>query len=144
MRDIKLIFCGLCIVLLAFVSASAQQQPQSDPFAGNLFPPELIMQHQQAIGLSEEQKNFVKTELQKAQIRLTELQWGLQEEVEKLSASVKQDQVDESLALTQLDKVLAIEREIKRTHIGLLLRIKNKLTTAQLARLREITNKTRG
>jgi Spy/CpxP family protein refolding chaperone len=132
----------LGIVLLSVGAVMTQQPPQSDPFAGNLFPPELIMQHQQAIGLSEEQKNFVKTELQKAQIRLTELQWGLQEEVEKLSASVKQDQVDEALALTQLDKVLAVEREIKRTHIGLLIRIKNRLTPEQKMRLREIAGKT--
>lgn len=143
MRNIKTTLYLPCILLL-FLGVARAQQPQPDPFAGNLFPPELVMQHQQAIGLSEEQKNFVKAELQKAQIRLTELQWGLQEEVEKLSASVRQNQVDEAQALAQLDKVLAVEREVKRTHIGLLVRIKNKLTPEQEARLREIVSKTKG
>jgi Spy/CpxP family protein refolding chaperone len=132
----------ICILLLSFISVRAQQQPQSDPFAGNLFPPELIMQNQQTLGLGEEQKNFLKTELLKAQTRLTEMQWELQSEVEKLAVLMKQNQVDEAQSLTQLDKVLSLEREIKRMHIGLLIRIKNKLTPEQQARLREIAGKT--
>lgn len=135
-------FCIIGILLLSF-SAVRAQQPQPDPFAGNLFPPELIMQHQQALGLSEEQKNFLKAELRKTQTRLTELQWELQDEMEKLAALMKQDQVDEAQALTQLDKVLGLEREIKRLHIGLLIGVKNKLTPEQQARLREIAGKTK-
>jgi Spy/CpxP family protein refolding chaperone len=135
--------CVIGILLLTFSTVRAQQQPQPDPFAGNLFPPELIMQHQQALGLSEEQKNFLKAELRKTQTRLTELQWNLQDEVEKLVALMKQDQVDEAQALMQLDKVLRLEREIKSMHIGLLIRLKNKLTPEQQARLREIASKTK-
>jgi Spy/CpxP family protein refolding chaperone len=140
----RVIFYALCIMLLSFSAVRAQQQPQPDPFAGNLFPPELIMQHQQALGLSEEQKNFLKAELGKLQTRLTELHWELQGEVEKLSALVKQDQADEAQTLTQLDRVLGLEREIKRAHIGLLIRIKNKLTPEQQAMLREIQGKPAG
>ena len=136
-------FCIVGILLLSFGAATAQQ-PQPDPFAGNLFPPELIMQHQQTLGLSEEQKSFLKAELRKTQTRLTELQWDLQEEFEKLAALIKQEQVDEAQTLTQLDKVLTLEREIKRTHIGLLIRVKNKLTPEQQGRLREIAGKTTG
>jgi RNA polymerase sigma factor (sigma-70 family) len=57
--------------------------------------------------------------------------------------SVETDQVDETQALAQLDKVLALEREIKHTHIGLLVRVKNKFTPEQQARLREIASKSR-
>lgn len=138
------IFYALGILLLSFGAVRAQQQPQPDPFAGNLFAPELIMQYQQALGLSEEQKNLLKAELSKLQTRLSELQWDLQGEVEKLAALVKQDQADEAQALTQLDKVLSLEREIKRAHIGLLIRIKNKLTPEQQAKLREIQGKPTG
>jgi Spy/CpxP family protein refolding chaperone len=105
--------------------------------------PELVMQHQQAIGLSEEQKNYFKTELRKAQTRFTELQWQLQDELDKLVALVKQTSVDESSALAQLDKVLNAEREIKRQQLALVIQIKNKLTLQQRARLIEIKNKTR-
>jgi Spy/CpxP family protein refolding chaperone len=140
----RLIFCALFILLSSFSAVRAQQQPQPDPFAGNLFPPELLMRHQQALSLSEEQKNFLSAELSKLQTRVTELQWDLQKEVEKLAVLMKQDQVDEAQALTQLDKVLSLEREIKRAHIGLLIRIKNKLDPEQLAKLREIQGKSPG
>jgi len=136
------VFCAIGILLLSFGIGVSQQQPQQpDPFAGQLFPPELIMQHQQALNLSDDQKNFLKAELIKLQTRLTEVQWELQSEVEKLAALMKQDQVDESQALAQLDKVLSLEREIKRAHIGLLIRLKNKLTSEQQARLRDIAAK---
>lgn len=140
----KLTFWVLCILLSSFSAGMGQQQAQPDPFGGNLFPPELIMQHQQALGLNEEQKSFLKAELRKTQTRLTELQWDLQDEVEKLATLMKQAQLDEAQTLTQLDKVLASEREIKRTHIGLLIRIKNKLTHEQQAQLREIASKKAG
>ena len=145
MKNLRLTFYFLCVLFLCPGATMAQQpQPQPDPFAGSLFPPELIMQHQQAIDLNEDQKNFLKTELRNAQTRLTELQWALLDEVENLSELIKQGQVDEAQTLTQLDKVLAGEREIKRTQIGLLIRIKNKLTPEQQARLREIAGKTTG
>jgi DNA-directed RNA polymerase specialized sigma24 family protein len=44
--------------------------------------------------------------IRKTQTRLTELQWDLQEEVEKLAALI--NQVDEAQTLTQLDKVLSL------------------------------------
>ena len=137
-------FLFLVLMLLLSVTTLSAQQPQPDPLGENLFPPELVMQHQQALGLTEEQKNFLKTELRQAQLRFTELQWQLQDEMEKMIALVKQDRVDESQTLAQLDKILNLEREIKRAQIGLLVRIKNRLSAEQQAKLREIQNKPRG
>jgi len=146
----KLKICLMCLLLCLTVQVSYAQQsssdmrpPANDPLGENFFPPELVMQHQQAIGLSEEQKNYFKTEFRKAQTHFTELQWQLQDELEKLVAIVKQDSVEESQALAQLDKVLNTEREIKRQQFALVIQIKNKLTPEQRARLIEIKNKTR-
>src|SRR5262245_14449951 len=138
----KLLFLALMLLFSAAVSRA--QHPQPDPLGENLFSPELVMQHQQAIGLTEEQKTFFKTELRQAQVRFTELQWQLQDEMEKMIALVKQDRVDESQTLTQLDKILNLEREIKRAQIGLLVRIKNRLSPEQQARLRDVQSKPHG
>ena len=51
---------------------------------------------------------------------------------------VKQGRPDESKTLAQLDKVLNLEREIKRAQIALLIKIKNSLTPEQQTKLREI------
>jgi len=135
----------LSTLLLLFNPATlGAQQPPSDPLGENLFPPELVMQHQQALGLSEEQKTYYKKNLREAQARFTELQWRLQDEMEKMVALVKQDHVDESQTLAQLDKILNLEGDIKRMQIALLIKIKNGLTPEQQTKLREIQSKPRG
>ncbi len=132
------------LVTLAFLSTGFAQQPPDDPFRDYLFPPELVMQNQQALGLTEDQKNYLKTELRQAQQRFTELQWKLEDEMERLRLLLKEHTVDEPKALAQLDKVLAAERDIKHTQIALLIRIKDHLKPEQQARLQEIQNKSRG
>jgi Spy/CpxP family protein refolding chaperone len=137
----------LCACALLFLAAGAVrgqqpgQQPDQDPIGQSFFAPELVIQHQEAIGLSEEQKTYLKTEIRQAQLKFTELQWKLQDEMEKMVSLVKQPQVEEQDALAQLEKVLAIEREIKRAQVTLLVRIKNKLTPEQQAKLAEIRSK---
>jgi Spy/CpxP family protein refolding chaperone len=93
------------------------------------------MQHQQAIELNDEQRNFIKGEIHNAQVRFTELQWQLQNEMETMASLVKQGRVDEQRTLTQLDKIVGLEREIKRTQLALLIRVKNTLTPEQQAKL---------
>jgi Spy/CpxP family protein refolding chaperone len=50
-------------------------------------------------------------------------------------------QVDEAQVLEEVDRILALEREIKRGQISLMVRIKNTLTAAQQAKLAEIRNR---
>lgn len=104
----------------------------------NMFPPDLVMAHQKAIGLDDAQKGYIREELLKTQTRFTELQWQLQDAMESLVSLLKEDRVNEQQALAQLDKVLNSEREIKRAQVGLLVRIKNKLTPQQQAQLQQL------
>ena len=133
---------GAALALLCSIAAA--QSAASDPIAENVFAPDLVMQHQQAIGLTDGQKEFLKAQVRQAQLRLTELQWQLQDEIEKLAALLKQDAADEQSVTTQLDRVLNLERDIKRAHLGLVVRIKNQLTREQLAKLRELRARPQG
>jgi Spy/CpxP family protein refolding chaperone len=133
-------FC-LCAALLFAAGAVRAQQPDQDPIGQSFFAPELVIQHQEAIGLSAEQKEYFKTEIRQAQLKFTELQWKLQDEMEKLVALVKQPRVDEQQVLAQLEKLLAAEREVKREQVTLLVRIKNKLTPEQQGKLSELRSK---
>ena len=51
---------------------------------------------------------------------------------------LQQSPADEASILEQADKIMALEREIKRAHLALLVRIKNALTPDQVARLEAI------
>jgi Spy/CpxP family protein refolding chaperone len=133
----------LLLTLLLFGPLAAQQPPE-DPLRDVMFPPEAVMQHQQPLGLSDEQKNNLKVEVRQAQLKFTELQWTLQDEMERLVALLKQPKVFEKQAIAQLDKVLAAEREIKREQLMLLVRIKNGLTAAQQMQLRELVESSKG
>src|SRR5437868_3415400 len=134
------LFALIAFLFLTAIAARAQQ-PANDPIGEAFFPPELVMQHQQSIGLTDQQKTFLKTELRKAQTRFTELQWQLSDESEKLVTLVKQEPADEPAVLAQLDKVLNAEREIKRTQLSLAIQIRNNLTPEQRARLTELRSK---
>jgi Spy/CpxP family protein refolding chaperone len=131
----------LCAVFLLATGAARAQQPDQDPIGQSFFAPELVIQHQEAIGLSAEQKEYLKTEIRQAQLKFTELQWKLQDEMEKLITLVKQPRVDEQQVLAQLERLLAAEREIKREQVTLLVRIKNKLTAEQQGKLLEIRSR---
>ena len=125
--------------LLILVSSLSAQQPQAaDPLNELLFPPELVMARQNAIGLSDAQKTYLRAEILKAQTRFTELQWQLQDAMEGLTGLLKQSKADETQVTAQLDKVLATEREIKRAQLSLLVRIKNNLTEEQQHRLQAL------
>ena len=103
-----------------------------------MFPPDLIMAHARQLNLTAEQKAFMRSEIQKTTATFQDLQWKLQDQVELLQETMKSSSVNEQQALAQLDKVLDIEREIKRLHIGLAVRLKNQLTPEQQDQLHKM------
>ena len=110
----------------------------ADPFAGKLFPPDLIMGHQAELHIDDRQRDAIVKELEKAQAQFPRLQWQLQAAAEQLSRLLDAPQVDEAKALAQASEVMRLETEIKKTHLGLLIRIRNLLTEGQRVKLREI------
>lgn len=119
-------------------TATAPPAPDADPIAEQVFPPELIMQHGAAIGLDAQQRATIKEAVQQAQARFIDVQWEAQEETGKLVRLLQAHPVDEKAVLAQVDHVLELERQIKRTQISLLVRLKNLLTPAQQARLADL------
>ena len=106
-----------------------------DPLGDAMFPPEMIMQHQRELALTDDQKTFMRAEINKTSTRFNELQWQLQDAMEALHITVKENSVNEEQALAQLDRVLDNERQIKRLHMELAIRLKNKLTPEQQLKL---------
>ena len=109
-----------------------------DPLARYLVPPDLIMAHSTELNLAERQRAAIKSEVQKAQSKFIDMQWDMKEETEKMVRLLQQTPADEARILEQADKVMALEREIKKTQLSLLIRIRNVLTADQMARLEEI------
>jgi Spy/CpxP family protein refolding chaperone len=120
-------------------TSSAEMTPEGeDPVSRYLYPPEKVIGHSEQIGLDEAQRNGIRNEVHKAQGKFLDLQFELQGEGEKLGRLLQEKPVDETKVLAQVDRVLALEKDVKRAQISLLVRIKNLLTPAQQARLTEI------
>ena len=137
----------LVLMLFAMAAPAAAQQPEGhqsrytmkhDMFGQYLFPPELIMQRQAEIGLRDNQRDQIRAELQKAQSTFTDVQWKIASETEKLEKLLQTSSIDETRVLTQVDAILQLEREVKRTHITLLVRIRNALTEQQRDKLTQL------
>jgi len=120
-------------------SAPGSPPPGDDPLARFLFPPDRVMAHASEIGLDDAQRSAIRAEVQKTQPKFLDLQFDIQAEMEKFKNLLQEKRVDEARALGELDRVLALEKEIKRTQIGLLVRIKNTLTPAQQSKLEDLS-----
>lgn len=115
-----------------------------DPLADAFIPPEVAVIAGPQVGLSPELRQAIRTRMETAQSRAEEWRSQLERETSALAALARKDRIDEAALLSQLDKVLAAERELKRLHLGLLVALKNELTPEQQARLREIARSSGG
>lgn len=126
------------VLLIALPAWGSADTPPPDPVGQALFPPELVMQHQQALGITATQRATIIAAIEKTQSRMLEFQWDMQGATQKLAELLNATPVDETAALAQVDRVLSLEREVKRAQLSLVIRIKNALTREQQARLKSL------
>jgi Spy/CpxP family protein refolding chaperone len=107
-------------------------------FADNLFPPELVMQNQARLRLTDAQRDLIIQEVNRLQGTATMVQWKVAEEQEKLSDLLARDAIEEAAALQQVDKMIGYETAVKRAQLTMLIRIRNALTPAQRTMLQEV------
>ena len=135
-------FALVLALMIAAASRSAAQGAPEPDFGRHVFAPELVMRHHQKIALRPEQRSAITGAIQQLQSRMVEHQWRMQEETQKLGELLQAAPVNESAVLAQVDRVLGIEREVKRAHMTLLVRIKNTLTREQQAMLKGLRDST--
>ncbi len=109
-----------------------------DPLGDFMFPPEMILEHTQELNLTPEQKTAIRNEVKSTQAQFTDLQFQLQDNMQAFTALLHQPKTDERQALAALDKALDVERQIKKLHVGMVIRIKNLLTAEQIEKLHQM------
>jgi Spy/CpxP family protein refolding chaperone len=132
------IACFTIVVGVAHADAPRPPRPGDDPIAARLIPPELIMGHQSELGLDDKQRAAILKEIERVQSQVLPMQWQMQSVTEQLAKLLDEPRIDEGKTLAQADKVMELERQIKKTHLGMLVRIRNLLTDAQRAKLQQI------
>jgi len=118
---------------------------QPSLFLAVLYPPELVMRNAGVIGLTDGQKSAIDKLMPQS---LGEAQDQQRTEAKQLEKLLKNDPVDETQALAQLDKLVQLENGFKRKQLGTLIKIKNLLTPEQKSKLddlkRQATRRTEG
>lgn len=110
-----------------------------------VFPPELVMDHQVALGLRPDQLAALQKEVERGQKDMLRLQWELAREKEKLASLLDPDggRIDEAKAAEAAAELMKREDAIKAAHLAMLVRVKNLLTPEQQARLRALRDEAR-
>jgi Spy/CpxP family protein refolding chaperone len=127
--------------LAAAPPASAQPEAppasgaNADPIAQRVFPPELVMGHADEIGLTPDQRGQIVAAVSSLQQQANGLGPRMAQARGQMVADLDAEPADETRVLAALDGVLAVERDVKRLEIGMLVRIRNILTPAQRTRL---------
>ena len=133
-----LVLLSLSALAAAPVTAQAPGQPTPDPFARYLYSPDLVLDNQLALKLSEQAKSQIKDAMLEAQKRFLGLQFLMSQETETLKNLLRIGKVDEAAVLKQIDQMLGIEREMKRAQLSLMIKVKNTLTPEQQTLLDKI------
>jgi Spy/CpxP family protein refolding chaperone len=134
------------LLLLAFSLTTetpvlAEGAPGSDPVAAALISPDVVMTHQDALGLTDNQRKAIQSDALGAQGKFASLQWQLSAATEKLATLLGAAHVDQGRAIAALDSVLSLERELKHTQLTLMIQIKNELTPDQQSRARQFATR---
>ncbi|MFQ5659446.1 MAG: Spy/CpxP family protein refolding chaperone [Gammaproteobacteria bacterium] len=122
----------------------AQQPGPRQPSQGEnrlfsmLYPPDLVMRHASEVQLSDQQKKAIKTAIKEVENKSLDIKWDLRDEAEQLTGLVSEQQVNEQAVMKQADKVMTLEKEMKKMQLSLLIRIKNILTPEQKGKLQEL------
>ena len=121
----------LAMVLGAGVAAGAQ--PKADVFKGKLFPPNVILQHQDELNLSKEQFKAIKAAVVEVQANVAEHEWDLREAYVNVLSELDKKPVDEARVMEFVDMALVAENNVKKEQVAMLIRVRNLLTDEQVA-----------
>ncbi|MBX3225821.1 MAG: periplasmic heavy metal sensor [Labilithrix sp.] len=119
-------------------SSPASASPAEGPIETRLYPPELAMERQIELGITEEQKKALITESERGHSEVLKYQWELEAEKEKLVKLLEPDTVDEAKVKDAAARVMDRETKVKAAYLTMLVRVKNVLTPEQKTKLREL------
>ncbi len=132
----------LCLIFCLGASdpsrGEAQPNPIRSPLAQNLIPPDLVMRYQDHIKLDGGQRSEISRALAQAENQILATRWELKRQEQRVIDLLHVHPIDEQGVLAQMDRLLDIEREIKRAQMSLLIRISNSLTEPQRETLLEL------
>lgn len=125
------------IIMLVMGLVTLQAQAQNLDM-NQLYPMDIVMKYRKEIQLEEKKVDKIKTLYNEQMAEFNSLKWDLDAEISQLNKMLLPSKIDPAASKKQLDQVLAIEKELKKIKMGLLIAIKNELSEDQQNKLQEL------
>lgn len=132
---------AIVIVALLSVGPALAAGDKSDVFSGRLFPPNVILEHQEELELSKDQFTAIRKAVVQVQADVAEHEWDVREAYQNIMQELDREPIDEGATLTQLQKALLAENEVKKLQMTMLIRLRNLLTEKQIAYLESVKDR---
>lgn len=124
----------IVLVFVALFSGFAcAAEGHRDVFKGKLFPPNVILEYQDQLGLTKDQFKAIKTAVVEVQSRVAEHEWDMREAYMQIMSELDESPIDEDSVLALVDKALGAENRVKKEQMTMLIRLRNLMTEEQLA-----------
>ena len=135
MKSAKLFLATLMLSCACAVTAQGlgiEEKDNRKVLLMGLYPPDILMRQQQRLGITNEQRTEIAALVRDFQADVSELQWSMPAEQQKLREMLDKPDIEAEVALTQAASVLKMESQFKLDHFKLLIAIKNALTDDQV------------
>lgn len=131
---------AICLLFAATMAAGQVQgqRAQRDAFDGRLFPPNVIMEHQDELNLTKEQFTAIRAAVVGVQADVAEHEWDLREAYQRISDELDESPINEQRVLELVDAALRAENEVKKLQVSMLIKLRTLLTDEQIAYLQSV------
>lgn len=130
---------GVWLLLLASVATAQGPANQKDVFKGKLFPPNVIMEHQNELDLSKEQFTAIRAAVVEVQSNVAGYEWDLREAFQRVLSALDESPIDEDRVMDNLQAALRAENEVKKQQVAMLIKLRNLLTDKQVEYLQSVS-----
>ena len=134
----RLLLSLLALLLLASAAPAQPVKPGDDPLARLLFDPMLVLKFGTELDIQPAQRAAILDAIKAAQADILDRQLLMVQRQQDLVKLMESQRIDEAAALAQADRLMGLEREMKRAQLQLLIRIKNALNERQQNQLQEL------
>ena len=122
----------VCVSLISSVALAQGFPGKKDVFKGKLFAPNIILEHQDELGLTKEQFTAIKAAVIEVQANVAEHEWDLREAYMKTLASLDESPIDEEQVMKNVKAALLAENQVKQLQVRMLIRLRKLLTDEQV------------
>ena len=130
-------WASLGLIMVIVCSSAQAQRGDGDVFKGKLFPPNIVLEYQDELGLTKEQFTAIRAAVVEVQSSVAEHEWDLRIAYQEVMSELDNSPVESARVLELIDQVLMAENKVKKLQVAMLVELRNLLTDEQMNILRE-------